>query len=349
MSLERHLLRRLRQSMVAGVVAHYDVLGLEHVDDVPMLVPITGACENVATLYSLARHRNLYLSQTGQLSLEMELQRASGGYCVVSSFRADRADARHLNEFRLIEEEFTVRAGGLPGPYDPHAFFDVLLDRIGSAIRAMLRGALETAGEVRELGGDPGAVELALAVDPWPAVTYRDALVLLERDGRFGPLTFGTDLGPAEEARLVELISAEHGVDAVPVFVTHYPEHIKFFNMKSAPEDPSVVLSADLLLPTAGESVGAAVREDDHAMLVSRLRRSSMLRQLELAAEHEISDFEPYLNVVASGRVPPHAGYGIGLERVLQFVLGCEDIRQVSGIHQLAALLTSDVAQQEVP
>src|SRR4051812_7677382 len=107
MRSNRRALRGLRQAALNEVFAHYDSLGLEYVDDVPLLVPITGACENVSTLYSLAGQRNVYLTQTGQLSLETELADVSGTYCVISSFRADKPDERHLNEFRLVEEEFT--------------------------------------------------------------------------------------------------------------------------------------------------------------------------------------------------------------------------------------------------
>jgi asparaginyl-tRNA synthetase len=318
--------------MLRSVQAYYEGSGVEYVDEVPLLVPITGACENVGTLYPVRTSRNLYLTQTGQLSLEVELQQASGVYCIVSSFRADRTDERHLNEFRLVEEEFAIaeRSRDILVP---------LLSRAQGAVGAMLQGALSETQELEALGRSPEPVVGVLSGDRWPAVTYRGALGLLNRIEEFSHLSFGVDLKREHEAALIELVCAEHGVDVGPVFVTHYPEHIKFFNMKIDPTDPTVVLSADLLLPIAGESVGAAVREDNHATLLRRLAESSMLRELAAQGDHTMEDFGPYVDLIASGRVPFHAGYGIGLERVLQFVLGEPDIRKVSGTYQLKSEL----------
>lgn len=174
-----------------------------------------------------------------------------------------------------------------------------------------------------------GQIGNAISQAPWPVVDYREAVTLLSEKGGFRDISFGTDLSAAHEAAIVQMASEAHGLEESPVFVTYYPEHIKFFNMKPDPMDPAVVLSADLLLPIAGESVGAAVREDDPESLAHRLRCSTMLRQLEQDGAHAISDFDAYLRLVASGNLKPHAGYGIGLERILQFALREDDIRKV--------------------
>lgn len=344
MTVDRQRLRAIRFAAGRAVGEHYQKLGVAWVES-PLVVPITGACENVTTLYRLSGGEGQYLAQTGQLFLEVELQHQAAVYCEGRSFRADRSDQRHLNEFCLIEEEFTwlKKATGSPSK-GPEAPLDLLLTRITGALVAMLVAALDHASDVDALGGDVARIEHAVdvaqkGIKSWPAVTYRDALGLLNGTDRFRHLEFGTDLGPDHEMLLLELVPAKFGIAPCPVFITHYPQQIKFFNMKVDPEDRDVVLSADLLLPTAGESVGAAVREDHYPTLMNRLRASSMFEQLKRTGDHGIHDFEPYLDMIASGRVPPHAGYGIGLERVLQFILAEPDIRSVSGLHQLLGQL----------
>lgn len=144
-------IRRVRQAMLGSITEHYRSHGVEFIDDVPLIVPITGACENVSTLYRLAGHRGLYLTQTGQLSLEIELLEHDAVCCVVPSFRSDPPDQRHLNEFHLIEEEFSYpasidRAGTR---YDPHHAFGVLLERITVAVVSATRGCPNRVGQSR--------------------------------------------------------------------------------------------------------------------------------------------------------------------------------------------------------
>lgn len=346
MTLDRQRLRILRQAAIRGVFRHYKELGLTWIDETPTVVPITGSCENVSTLYQLGEGQ--YLTQTAQLFLEVELQYNAGVCAFIRSFRADRSDRRHLNEFGLIEAEFAWpdEAAGTSSSR-PAAGLEILLAGITAAVAAMLVGALTQRETIRALGGDVPrieyAVELARAEKrTWPTLSYRDAIDLLNDIGQFGHLEFGADLGPEHETALLELMSKDYEYPT-PVFITRYPERIKFFNMKIDPEDRDVVLSADLLLPTAGESVGAAVREDHYPTLETRLTGSSMFAQLNEAGQHTIHDFEPYLDLISSGHVPPHAGYGIGLERVLQFILAAPDIRSVSAPRQLLSELQPSI------
>jgi len=109
-----------------------------------------------------------------------------------------------------------------------------------------------------------------------------------------------------------------------PLFITHYPKVIKFFNMKTNSENPQVVNSTDLIFPHSGEAVGAE-REYEHKALYEKLKESNMLRQL-VQRGGSISDFQWYLDVYKRYNMP-NAGCGIGLNRVTQFVLGTDDIR----------------------
>jgi aspartyl/asparaginyl-tRNA synthetase len=96
-----------------------------------------------------------------------------------------------------------------------------------------------------------------------------------------------------------------------------------------------VVLSADLILPRSGEAVGSAVREHDAARLEQRLLGSTMFR-LHTARGGSLEDFRWYLDIIGSGRTKPHACYGIGNERVIQYLTDAEDIRDCSIFAQMA-------------
>lgn len=340
----REQLRQVRDAALDALQAYYKELGLTRIR-VPLVVPITGACENVATLYRLPGRPGRYLAQTGQLSLEVELENHTGVYCITSSFRADEPDDRHLNEFCLIEEEFSVVSAGLEArSYDVQEMMEVLQVRITKALCAMLSGVLSAVNDARPTGDFihlEHALESASGESGWPRITYADAIVMLNSTDQFEHLSFGADLGAEHEKALLSIVSADRGQAPTPLFVTHFPEAIKFFNMKIDPAEPSVVLSTDLLLPTAGETVGAAVREDDSSTLVRRLEASSIIRDLTMYDQSSRNDFDPYLRLMSSGRVPAHAGYGIGLERVLQFILRRKDIRDVSEPFRLVRSLTN--------
>ncbi len=192
MTLNRQSLRVLRQAAVRGVLRHYDELGLTWIDETPTLVPITGSCENVTTLYRVADDQ--YLTQTAQLFLEVELQSNAGVYAYVRSFRADKQDRRHLNEFGLIEAEFAwpeITAG--TSRSRPAAVLDILLTQITAAVAAMLASALDHSEAIRRLGGDVPRIEQAVRLaqtgkHTWPTLSYHDALGLLNDTGQFGHL-----------------------------------------------------------------------------------------------------------------------------------------------------------------
>jgi hypothetical protein len=111
--------------------------------------------------------------------------------------------------------------------------------------------------------------------------------------------------------------------------------------MKVSQADPRVVLSADLILPFSGEAVGSAVREHDGQKLKERLLGSTMFR-LHRERGGSYRDFTWYVeDIIRAGRTRPHAGYGLGNERLLQFILGQRDIRLCS-VFSLMAAQTKD-------
>ena len=132
-------------------------------------------------------------------------------------------------------------------------------------------------------------------------------------------VTWGDDLKSYHEQFLVKI----HGDR--PLFITHYPKAIKFFNMRVNSKNPQIVNNTDLILPCSGEAVGAAEREYEYEAVYERLAESNMLKQL-VQRGGGISDFQWYLDFYKKHNVP-HAGCGIGLNRVTQFVLQTDDIR----------------------
>jgi asparaginyl-tRNA synthetase len=150
---------------------------------------------------------------------------------------------------------------------------------------------------------------------PFQRMTYTKAVEMLSDL----EIQWGDDLKSNHEKLLVTLTGNQ------PLFITHYPKNIKFFNMKENDESSAVVNSADLLMPSSGEAVGAAEREYRHEKLRERLLNSSMFKQL-VEKGGSIDDFKWYLEFYENSGVP-HSGCGIGLNRITQFVLGTDDIR----------------------
>ncbi len=245
-----------------------------------------------------------YLVQTGQLYLEAWVPRLRRAWCIGPSFRAEPyADERHLCEFPLVEMEL-------------EADFLQLLSRIEELVCAMLNEAGKDARAALEKAGINTEAFRQLR-PPFGKATYSQAIDELQ--GRYA-LEWGSDLKAEHEKYLVET----HG--GKPLFITHYPEPIKFFNMKNNEDDPRVVNSADLILPYNGEAVGSAEREHRPDRILEKLRKSQMLRMLE-ARGGSIQDFNWYLEQLRRESVP-HAGCGIGLNRVTQYVLQERDIRR---------------------
>lgn len=330
---------KVNASLHSGIQKHYKKLGLQYVD-VPEIVGITGACENVDTLFKVGNRLNLplFITQTGQLALEQALQFFPGVYTVIHSGRDEELeDVRHLRQFRLTEEEFDCTLAGMNEKnYDEEKMFEALLEHIELAIKAIVKSVLEECDQKLQkiYKQDIGWLKEIIA-RPFLKISYEEAVVLLKWNG-FGDLKFGNDLGAKHEQKIMEIVSQKLGSQKsangrqLPTFITHYPKEIKFFNMKVSRKDPRVVLSADLILPLAGEAVGSAVREHDGLRLKDRLLGSIMFKHHQERGG-EYSDFSWYVDdLVMAGKTRPHAGYGIGNERVIQFILGQKDIRKCS-------------------
>ncbi|MDA4128106.1 MAG: hypothetical protein OK422_01365 [Thaumarchaeota archaeon] len=294
---------RVEASLLAGGRKYFESKGFTEVV-IPHITRATGACENIATMFEVDFFgERRYLAQTGQLYLEVLTPYLEKVWAAGPSFRAEPdVDNRHLVEFMLLEMEFK---GGF------HELLEHIEGTIASMVGEVLKERLE---DLKLLGAD---VERLEAVKPpFKRITYTDAVDLLAATG----VRWGDDLKSAHEKYLAQYLGGN------PIFVTHYPKAIKFFNMKENSINPDVVDSADLILPFSGEAVGAAEREYSFEKLTDRLLNSTMFRLLKEKGG-SLEDFSWYLNFYREFGGCVHSGCGIGMNRVTQFVLGTDDIR----------------------
>jgi len=321
---------RINESLNFGASQNYQKRGMVYVD-VPEIVGITGACENVDTLFKIGNHSDLplFFTQTGQLSLEQALQSFSGVWTVIHSGRdEEKEDERHLRQFRLTEEEFDSSTIGMTREnYNEDKMYEALLINIQKTIQSMIKGVLENNEKTLKTVYKRDLEKLYFALEnDFLKITYEDCVKLLSKNG-FPNISFGDDLKSKHEAKVVKLLNKNN--TELPVFIMKYPKEIKFFNMKVSASDPRVCLSADLIFPYAGEGTGASVREHDFEKLRDRLMTSTMYN-LHLKRGGKYEDFKWYLDIMEKEATDPHAGYGIGNDRVLQYIFGEQDIRNTS-------------------
>lgn len=293
----------------------------------PRIVRASGACENIDTLFEARvdgshqwfepnqQKTQSYLAQTGQLYLEACVPFVEKTFCVGPSFRAEAAiDDRHLTEFTMLEIEF---AGG----------FEALLKNIQGMVSSVAHIVASQAGR---LGLDAQqAARLESCPLVFDRITYDEAIKELQSAGE--SLAWGNDISSLREQLLVR----RHG--GQPLFITHFPDPMidfgreieveKFFNMLPDPERPGRVQSSDLILPGAGESVGAAARVHEVDVLVKRLEASKMFARLKRRGG-SMDDFSWYIEQVRKNGAVPHAGCGFGMARILKWIKGVTDIRQ---------------------
>jgi len=297
---ELEAVARIEAALLKGARDYFIKTGFTEVN-APHITKATGSCENFDTLFGLDYFGvQGYLSQTQQLYLEVMIPRLKKVWCVGPSFRAEpEADNRHLTEFPLLEIEF-------------EGDFNELLEHIENTICNMISETLKEEKILKEIGVD--TERLKSVKKPFKKITYDEAV---KKVG----LEWGSDLKSKHEKMLVEMYGNQ------PLFITHFPKPIKFFNMRENDFRSDIVNSTDLILPGSGEAVGAAEREYRYEKLKERLKNSEMMKKLE-ARGGGMQDFQWYLDCVKNHGIKLHSGCGIGLNRVTQFVLGTDDIRK---------------------
>jgi asparaginyl-tRNA synthetase len=251
--------------------------------------------------------RQAFLTVSGQLEAEIGALALSRVYSFGPTFRAENSNtSRHLAEFWMIEPEV--------------AFLDLDGDAALAEefLRAVLRELLDRCGDdlrffdERVERGVVAALEHVVAT-PFERMTYTDAVARLERSARAFefPVGWGLDLQSEHERWLTE----EHVKR--PVIVTNYPREVKAFYMY-LDEDERTVRAMDVLVPRVGEIIGGSQREHRRDILERRMRESGL----------DPAEYWWYLDLRRHGSVP-HAGFGLGLERLLLFATGMANIRDV--------------------
>ncbi len=266
--------------------------------DSPLLTP--NACEGTTTLFTVPYfdQGNAYLSQSGQLYLEAGIMSLGRVYDFGPVFRAEKSKTRkHLTEFWMMDAE---------AAFVEH---DENLKIQEELIRFVIREVIEkNANELEILERD--VAQLKKADAPFKRMTHKEAIEYLQAQG--SEIGFDSDLGAKDEVILTE-------DSDVPIFVEKWPKEIKAFYMKRDKENPDLVLGADLIAPEGfGEIIGGSQREDDHDLLYDRMVAENM----------PLKDYQWFLDLRKYGSVP-HSGFGIGLERMVQWMSGTKHIREV--------------------
>ena len=251
--------------------------------------------------------RRAGLTVSGQLQAEIFALSHGRMYTFGPTFRAENSNtSRHLAEFWMVEPEM--------------AFCDLAGDMqvAEGFIRFLVETALEECSEDLELFDrfvSKGLIDRLVQVrdQPFVRLTYTEAVAELERSGRdFAfPVRWGLDL-QAEHERFL----AEEAARA-PVIVTNYPIGIKPFYMR-VDDDGRTVAAMDILVAGIGELVGGSQREERLEVLTTRMT----------AAGLDLEQYSWYLDLRRYGSAP-HAGFGLGFERLMQFVTGMQNIRDV--------------------
>ncbi len=287
---------RVRHEVIDAVRDYFNGLGFV-LADTPIFTP--SACEGTTTLFPVQYFDDAtaYLTQSGQLYNEANAMALGRVYCFGPTFRAEKSKTRrHLTEFWMVEPEVA------------YANLDDVIALAEGLVTTVIGRVLERRQrELKILERDTATLERI--AKPFARITYDDAVALLKQKGL--PFEWGGDFGSPDETALSEHFDG-------PVAVTGYPSAIKAFYFKPMDGRPEVSLSVDILAPEGyGEIIGGGQRLDDLDLLEQRIKEHDLPREA----------FEWYLDLRRFGSVP-HAGFGMGIERVVSWICGLEHLRE---------------------
>ncbi len=265
--------------------------------EAPIFTPLS--VEGTTTLFEVEYFdEKAYLSQSGQLYLEATAMALGWVYWIGPAFRAERSKTRkHLIEFWMAEAEMAY--------WDHERNLRLQEELVKYVVQRVLeRRSEELALRERDTAPLERAVE-----EPFPRITYAEALEILKQKGFEIP--WGEDFGAPHEEALGEHFG-------LPVFIEKFPARMKAFYMQPDPDDPDVVLAADLIAPEGyGEIIGGSERIHDEALLVQKLQEFGLPRE----------PYEWYIDLRRYGSVP-HAGFGLGIERTVAWLAGVQHVRE---------------------
>ena len=270
--------------------------------DIPALVKAGKAPDFTQDFFG----KRAFLTVSGQLEGETYAAALSRIYTFGPTFRAENSNTtRHLSEFWMIEPEAAFF----------HLEDNMLLaeEFLKSLFNAVLK---DCAGDLEFFDAhiEKGIIETLTSVveSKFSHITYTEALAELEKGGPFEFKPYwGCDIQTEHERFLSEKVAKG------PVIVTDYPKEIKAFYMKMNP-DGKTVRAMDVLVPRLGEIIGGSQREENLTALEDRIKTMGMNPE----------DYSWYLDLRRYGSVP-HSGFGMGFERLIQYVTGMVNIRDV--------------------
>ena len=247
------------------------------------------------------------LTVSGQLEAELGAMALSLVYTFGPTFRAENSNTpRHLAEFWMIEPEMAF--------YDIHDDMDLAEDFLKYLLKYALENCIDDLEFLTKLYDNELIDRLRQVIDgKFERLTYTEAVEILMASGQQWeyPVSWGTDLQAEHERYLVEKHFGK------PVILTGYPKDIKAFYMKMN-EDGKTVRAMDVLFPKIGEIIGGSQREEDLDALLKRIHEMNIPEK----------DVWWYLDTRKFGTAP-HAGFGLGFERLILFVTGMANIRDV--------------------
>jgi asparaginyl-tRNA synthetase len=248
-----------------------------------------------------------YLTVSGQLEAEIMALSFGNVYTFGPTFRAENSNtSRHLAEFWMVEPEMAFCA------------LDGNAELAESFLKYVFKHVMETCPEDMEFFNqriDDSVLQTAENIinSEFGRITYTEAIALLEKSDRVFeyPVSWGLDLQSEHERYLAEELFKK------PLIVTDYPADIKAFYMRMN-DDRKTVSAMDILAPKIGEIIGGSQREERLEMLEQRMKERNIPQE----------ELWWYMDLRRYGTVP-HSGFGLGFERLVQFMTGMQNIRDV--------------------
>lgn len=251
--------------------------------------------------------KSVNLTVSGQLNAEMFATAFGNIYTFGPTFRAENSNTpRHAAEFWMIEPEM--------------AFADLNdnMDVAEAMVKYIIRFVMENASEEMEFFNkfiEPGLIDRLENIinNEFERITYTKAIELLTpyKDQFKYPVDWEAGLQTEHERFITEKIYKK------PVFVTDYPSGVKAFYMKQNPDEKTVA-AVDLLVPGVGEIIGGSQREESYEVLINKIKEQGMNEET----------YKAYLDTRKYGTVI-HSGFGLGFERMVMYLTGMSNIRDV--------------------
>lgn len=304
---------RVRSEVVQAIREFYYNKGFV-LFDAPMFTP--ASCEGTSTLFEVPYFDSTaYLSQSGQLYGEAGALAFGKVVVFGPTFRAEKSKTRrHLTEFWMVEPEVAFLE------------LDGVMDLAEEQVRYVVTRTLDRCKEeLKVLERDTALLEQV--TKPFPRVSYDDTQQLLQKlkveyaassDPELQKLSkdilkggLGDDMGAADETAI--------GLHYKQCVMIHrYPRHVKAFYMKADPQNPQRALCVDVIAPEGvGEVIGGSQREDSLQELLSQIEK----HKIPMESINWFVDLRRYGSV-------PHGGFGMGVERCVQWITGCQHVRE---------------------